>query len=55
MDLFIYHRKTAKGKKRMKRVGFLYEKICSEENIRLAILDAAKGKKKKKRCKKGFK
>lgn len=49
MDLFIYHRKTAKGKKRMKRVGFLYEKICSEENIKLAILDAAKGKKKKRR------
>lgn len=33
----------------MKRVGFLYKKICSEENIKFAILDAAKGKKKKRR------
>ena len=29
----------------MKRVGFLYEKICSEENIRQAIIEAKKDKK----------
>lgn len=33
----------------MKRVGFLYEKICSEDNIRQAIIDASKGKKKNRR------
>ena len=31
----------------MKRIGYLYEKICSEENIRLAIKNSAKGKKNK--------
>ena len=31
----------------MKRIGFLYEKICSEENIRLAIRNSSKGKKNK--------
>ena len=31
----------------MKRKGYLYEQICSEENIRLAIRNSAKGKKNK--------
>ena len=32
----------------MKRIGFLYERIVSEENCRLAIINAAKHKKKRK-------
>ena len=32
----------------MKRIGFLYEQIVSEENCRLAIINAAKHKKKRK-------
>lgn len=31
----------------MKRIGFLYDKICSEENIRLAIKNSSKGKRNK--------
>lgn len=31
----------------MKRIGFLYEKICSTENIRLAVKNACKHKRKK--------
>ncbi len=31
----------------MKRIGYLYEKICSLENIQLAIVNASKGKKKR--------
>ena len=32
----------------MKRIGFIFEKICSRENIRLAIIEAARNKHKKK-------
>lgn len=31
----------------MKRIGFLYDKICSEDNIRLAIKNSSKGKRNK--------
>lgn len=31
----------------MKRIGYLYEKICDLENIQLAFVNAAKGKKKR--------
>lgn len=36
----------------MKRIGFLYEQIVSEENCRLAIINAAKHKKKRKNVQK---
>lgn len=32
----------------MKRIGFIFEKICSKENIKAAIIEASKGKHKKK-------
>ena len=35
----------------MKRIGFLYERIVSEENCRLAILNASQKKKKRKMVK----
>lgn len=35
----------------MKRYGFLYKKICSIENCKLAILEAAQSKKKRRRVK----
>ena len=36
----------------MKRVGFLWDKVCSKENIKAAIIEAAKHKEKRKDVKK---
>ena len=37
-------RKLLRTHIKMKRIGYLYEKICSMENLRLAHKNASKGK-----------
>ncbi len=54
MDLFIYIEKPLKEKETMKRIGNLFEKIVSLDNIKLAIIEASKNKRNRKEVKAVF-